>query len=456
MKKVNKPVFMFFEIYSLLLTGLAWPGMSLTDDVVVASITANGHTFYIDNGFPEIAFKNATFTINLTDGAELSGYNWSSSVDWVLVNQMGVVTFGDIPSKDIKPIIITVTPKSVGNQLLYTFLLKYWFVNAGTKKYTISSAEKYCDDIGLSLPPYKLVTNAELTKVGKRDLGTLWGEWGNLKAYGWSTDVTYWTNDTGSEGYHYLTSLIDGYLYNDNNVGHDTGSVYVTCSNELQPTSDIRNVTANNHTFNVESGFPTIGFKGAEFKINIRKGLPDEKLNFSSNRNWVKVNNDGIVTIIEQPDTRKTDASITVTSESDNGVLTYSFSLDYWFVNAGTKKYTISSAEKYCDDIGLSLPPYKLVTNAKLTKVGKRDLGTLWGEWGNLKAYGWSTDVTYWTNDTGSEGYHYLTSLIDGYLYNDNNVGHDTGSVYVTCSNELQPTTDIRNVTPNQVSQKAK
>ncbi|KAL1506423.1 hypothetical protein ABEB36_005793 [Hypothenemus hampei] len=442
MKKVNKPVFMFFKIYSLLLMGLAWPGRSLALNVYY--VTANDRTFFVDGGFPETAFKNATFTIHFSGGFESAlGYTWSSNVDWVSVNQSGVVTFGDIPSEDIKPIIITATPEPEERPILYEFRLKHWFVYTG-KKYSISDAESYCDSIGLSLPPYKTITNAELDKPGHRDIGTLWSEWGYMKFFGWNIDDMYWTNDTDSEGYHYLTLLEYGSLHSGT-YAQDVGTRYVMCSNEIP--SDVITVTAHGHIFYVESGFPTTGFKGANFKINIHK---DKNFTFSSNQNWLGVNSDGIVTITAQPNAGNTDALITITSESDDEVLSYSFNLDYWFVNAGKQRYSIAEAEKYCADIGLSLPPYKIVTNADNVKqTGYRDLGTLWSEWGNLDFFGWGNYVSYWTNDTGPEGYHYIVDVVNGYLFNEAISGFDSNSLFITCSNKLQPASDVINVIAN-------
>ncbi|ROP59585.1 hypothetical protein EDF81_2398 [Enterobacter sp. BIGb0383] len=429
---ISRVVCLFiWSIWSMLSVGLVWPEVSFASDVAVVGVRANGHFFDKDDGFPETAFKNASFTIQLTAGVNPSEFNWSSSEDWVSVSQVGDVTFGDKPSEYQGPVTITASSKSDDTVLYYKFYLRYWFAYAGKEQYKISSAENYCSNIGYTLSPYKKLTPAEVNETGKRNVGSLWGEWGDVKIYGWDTSITYWTNDNGPQGYHYLVNLVNGFLYDDYKVGQDRGSVHVACIKKIQPQLD---VTANGYTFNVNDGFPTTAFKNAEFKINVNDNGGSDKYIFTSNRTWVDVDGNGVVTIIDEPGRGEADASIKIVSTSDGGNLTYSFKIAHWFVSAGVNRYTISNATGVCNKMGFALPPYEIITNAGVNKSGHRDVGTLWGEWGNVKAYGWGTDITYWANDIGPEGYHYLTSLENGYLYNDYQVGYDRGSVYVACS----------------------
>ncbi|WPM84784.1 hypothetical protein QNH14_20855 [Apirhabdus apintestini] len=67
--------------------------------------------------------------------------------------------------------------------------------------------------------------------------------------------------------------------------------------------SKIKSITANNFTYSIDDNFPNTGFIGANFKINIDN---DKNVIWKTDSNWIKVDNNGIVTILEKPSPEKT------------------------------------------------------------------------------------------------------------------------------------------------------
>ncbi|MEA1062911.1 hypothetical protein [Erwinia sp. HR93] len=398
----------------------------------IKEISANGHQFLPDEHFPTTGFSNASFNILLYENNSITDYTWHSNKSWASIDQNGKVILDTPPTEDDGSVIIKGESKKGDETITYPFTITTWFINGGNVRYPINKLQSTCAAKKYDVPPFKIITNATVGNTGSRNAGTLWGEWGNLAAYGWPTDITYWTNDVGPEGYHYLSSLKNGYLYNDYKVGNDTGSVFIVCSKKMASASKIKSITANNFTYSIDDNFPNTGFIGANFKINIDN---DKNVIWKTDSNWIKVDNNGIVTILEKPSPEKNKATITINFNGTEEE--YAFTIKKWFINAGKTKYSISNAVNYCKNKGYSLTSYKNITNAIVGGSGTRGVGNLWSEWGNLATYNWATDITYWTNDIGQQGYHYLVNLSSGYLYNDYNVGQDKGSVYVVCSLDI-------------------
>ncbi|HGJ5875520.1 MAG TPA: Ig-like domain-containing protein [Arsenophonus sp.] len=154
-------------------------------------IQVNGHQFNLNEGFPSIGFKNATFTIE-TNGDDADKFDWQSDQpSWVRVKNGKVDFIGDVSSQS-KTVTITAQHKTGGSPLTYKFKLNKW---ATYYKYGMDwdSARKFCAKNNQRLP-----TIQELSiKQNVRGMNSIWGEWGSRNNYQvpHSSEIYYWVKE---------------------------------------------------------------------------------------------------------------------------------------------------------------------------------------------------------------------------------------------------------------------
>lgn len=142
---------------------------------------------------------------------------------------------------------------------------------------------------------------------------------------------------------------------------------------------ELKDVTAKNYTFPKDAGFPTTGFIGAAFTLNLTAGSATD-YKWTTDAKWVSVT-DGVVTIISEGSGDK----VTITGTAKNGDSTkvaYSFTLSGWyFSSAYQENYGGWEEHKaYCE----SNPGYHLPTLSQsgfAQSNATRRVGTLKGEW---------------------------------------------------------------------------
>ena len=140
------------------------PSYNILPFVEVESLSVNGVKFRATDGFPETGFDGAKFTLLLTHNMKNTDYNWTAGIYGINVDSNGEVTLSVLIRSEVT---ITGKPKNgKGNDVVFKFKIKKWFTSLGAS--------------GGVVP---------------RKVGTLWGEYGNLKTYGNAFSSTdYWTS----------------------------------------------------------------------------------------------------------------------------------------------------------------------------------------------------------------------------------------------------------------------
>ncbi|TXE24600.1 inverse autotransporter beta-barrel domain-containing protein [Serratia marcescens] len=169
------------------------------------TVSVNGATFAVTDGFPTTGFQGATFTL-APDTGSAADYVWASDAHWVAVSD-GVVRFTGQGQGGT--VTLTATPKQGGDPLHYAFTLTDWYTPTPAKLPWLQ-ADAHCSQTGAAL-----ATRAQLSK-GKavRGVGTLWSEWGDMGAYAGAgvLDQNNWTSDArASLRVHYLVNLDNGH-----------------------------------------------------------------------------------------------------------------------------------------------------------------------------------------------------------------------------------------------------
>ncbi|MGX5025297.1 hypothetical protein ACWKXN_22280, partial [Enterobacter sp. UPMP2060] len=195
----------------------------------------------------------------------------------------------------------------------------------------------------------------------------------------------------------------------------------------------VKDLLAGGYRFSPDSGFPSTGYRGAEFRIELNTTNVYD-YDWTSNQSWVSVSN-GIVTFT---DTGNNDA-VTITGKLKNGdaTVSYTFRLSVWFDFSAGPDVVYPEAVNHCN----SLPGYTLPTINQLRPENgnRRGIGTWWGEWGDAGYYSKAGIKTgsYWSSTIGGGEYpyHFLWVIysVDGTYH-----GAYTGdSNYVVCRKNL-------------------
>jgi adhesin/invasin len=187
-------------------------------------------------------------------------------------------------------------------------------------------------------------------------------------------------------------------------------------------------VLVNGTNFGLNDGFPTTGFIGAEFTLNVT-GLATDYNWSSSNPSWVNVDSNGKVSFIAEGNS--TPVTITASLKTGGGDLTYPFTVRSWFINNGNNAMNWNDASIWCSNQGLTQP----VVNNLTLGTDVRGMGSLWSEWGRMAAYPGSGFVTsnYWTADVSNLNSYFRVSLGNGSFAGNLN----TNTILVVCSQEF-------------------
>ncbi|HBD5406373.1 TPA: Ig-like domain-containing protein [Escherichia coli] len=168
------------------------PSYNILPFVEVESLSVNGVKFRATDGFPETGFDGAKFTLLLTHNMKNTDYNWTAGIYGINVDSNGEVTLSVLIRSEVT---ITGKPKNgKGNDVVFKFKIKKWFASLG------ASSSNTWDIINTSCSYGQMPSSLELAQrpsggVVPRKVGTLWGEYGNLKTYGNAFSSTdYWTS----------------------------------------------------------------------------------------------------------------------------------------------------------------------------------------------------------------------------------------------------------------------
>ncbi|EIP0438447.1 Ig-like domain-containing protein, partial [Escherichia coli] len=167
------------------------PSYTILPFVEVESLSVNGVRFRATDGFPETGFDGAKFTLLLTHNMRNTDYNWTAGIYGINVDSNGEVTLSLLIRSEVT---ITGKPKNgKGNHVVFKFKIKKWFTSLG------AASSNTWDIINASCSYGQMPSSLELAQrpsggVVPRKVGTLWGEYGNLKTYGNAFSGTdYWT-----------------------------------------------------------------------------------------------------------------------------------------------------------------------------------------------------------------------------------------------------------------------
>ncbi|HEL5880229.1 inverse autotransporter adhesin IatC [Escherichia coli] len=168
------------------------PSYTILPFVEVELLSVNGVKFRATDGFPETGFDGAKFTLLLTHNMKNTNYNWTAGIYGINVDSNGEVTLSVLIRSEVT---ITGKPKNgKGNDVVFKFKIKKWFTSLG------ATSSNTWDIINTSCSYGQMPSSLELAQrpsggVVPRKVGTLWGEYGNLKTYGNAFSSTdYWTS----------------------------------------------------------------------------------------------------------------------------------------------------------------------------------------------------------------------------------------------------------------------
>ena len=203
----------------------------------------------------------------------------------------------------------------------------------------------------------------------------------------------------------------------------------------------ITGVSVNSFAFPANVGFPSTGFIGAAFTININGApAPSSSYTWSDNSALVSVSNTGTVTFTDNFPPGSPAVTITATPTGGGAPLNYTFQVRNWFISNGATVMNHSDALNWCSARGYSMPASDAVTNS--TGIGfsgaRAANGLLWSEWGNTQAYpGFGPNSglnNYWNSNADfSSAQNYVTWMSNGYLSTEDG----TTNQYVVCSQPL-------------------
>ncbi|MEG0866599.1 MAG: invasin domain 3-containing protein, partial [Hafnia sp.] len=152
----------------------------------------------------------------------------------------------------------------------------------------------------------------------------------------------------------------------------------------------------NGTTFTTTQGFPSTGFAGATFQVQIEGNTANNSnYDWAVDRSWVSVDSSGNVTFSGEASSTTKMVTITATPKAGGVPYSYSFTLGNWFI-FDSELLIKSDAISWCATLpgGYTLAPFHLATHGQFT----RNIGSLWSEWGNAEAYNWPLDWGYWVD----------------------------------------------------------
>jgi adhesin/invasin len=230
-----------------------------------------------------------------------------------------------------------------------------------------------------------------------------------------------------------LVSLVAG----DNLVTATVGGKTAEAKTSTFVAPQITSVSVNGATFDVDKGFPTTGFKGAEFSLVIAETSP---LNYtwSSSASWAQVNTTGKVSFKSQGNS----SPVTITAEPKAGgtALTYTVTVKSWFSHYGSKPQWFWDAMNYCTNRPNHVMPAineMIFSDAPTQRVaGSNKLLSEWGSPGSYSESEFKTNTAYWLSNPFSQGERWIINPDTGAL---NTTGVSGWSGFAICRQELKP-----------------
>lgn len=178
-----------------------------------------------------------------------------------------------------------------------------------------------------------------------------------------------------------LASATESYILGPNEINSETVNDKAQGIASAFATSDLTSITANGHSFGVHDGFPSMGFSSAVFKLNTNL-YPDSYVWSSSDPSTVIVNDVGVVTLVSKPSDT---VVITATSKNGGASFSYDFKINMWFTPKSTEVSSYAAGVEWCKS--LNKPGNIPVASYLSAGTGVRQVGNLWGEWGDLADY---------------------------------------------------------------------
>ncbi|WP_236874406.1 Ig-like domain-containing protein [Citrobacter portucalensis] len=166
-------------------------------------------------------------------------------------------------------------------------------------------------------------------------------------------------------------------------------------------------LSVNGATFDLNSGFPTTGFTGATFQVQMNGSVANNAdYTWSKDQSWVSVDGSGNVSFTGTASSATKTVTITATPTAGGTPFTYTFTVNTWMTNSGLTAMKWNDADSYCSSRGESLPSRSDLSAG----YGVRSVGSLFAEWGNMGNYGGSGfNSFYWTSEaTGGSGHYYV------------------------------------------------
>ncbi|UCQ10320.1 Ig-like domain-containing protein [Edwardsiella tarda] len=237
-----------------------------------------------------------------------------------------------------------------------------------------------------------------------------------------------------------LTSLTDGPSHVSATLSNNNQASVITT---FAPYDVLTGVLVNGKIFTVNEGFPSTGFIGAKFQLQINNDTArNSAYTWSSSApGWVSISPTGEVQLTTEPATRQP-VTLTATAKDGGDTLTYHFDIRDWFISAGAWNYmSADDADAWCSTQGngYQVPSYTRVTNTTFNlSPGYRDIGGLWTEWGAMASYpasGLPSDQT-WSKELRGSTQRYTTGLTTGYLYAIS-IASGAGQSLVICNRSL-------------------
>ena len=240
-----------------------------------------------------------------------------------------------------------------------------------------------------------------------------------------------------STGVYSLTlkgSLVDTLtvipLLDGESIGSEAAMLKTTV---ILQAGEFKDITVNGYTFGANSGFPSTGFNGAQFTLNVPAGKTASDYTWSSDQSWVTANNSGVVTFNNNDATSATKTvTITAISNSANRAsLVYRFTVRNWFETT-SNLLTYAQNTAFCQPLGGVTP-----TRAQLTKGANiRGMGSLWSEWGRMDVYTTAPalwNYFNWTSDIVSGTVNHTIYMATGeYSTQDRASAGDRGSCVIS------------------------
>jgi adhesin/invasin len=241
---------------------------------------------------------------------------------------------------------------------------------------------------------------------------------GNMQAYGVNVSNPYWTGTRGSsssigQNNHSSVQLSDGVRGADVDTATSLRGLCVAGSVSAPSLGGLR---ANGYTHSASSGFPSMGFTGAQFYI---AGL-DNQAYVHTYRSLTPAvaelgiyNSSVFVNVLA-----KGNGSIEVYNGAGGNPVVLNYNVNKWFRESGTRN-DINAAKQACGVNSTTLlPTLQELTTANISDgPASRGVGSLFGEWGSMNKWGWTFrgDSWYWTGSVTSNNQNYYdASLANG------------------------------------------